>query len=57
VVIRPHLKGPKTGHRMAAKGMESPWQWTSGTISTNLDLIWGMSAKRSEKLRHEKSGE
>ena len=28
---------------MAAKGMEFPWQWTSGTISTNLDVIWRTS--------------
>ncbi len=30
---------------MAAKGMEFPWRRTSGTISINLDVIWGMSAK------------
>jgi hypothetical protein len=30
-------------HRMAAKGTEFPWQWTSGTYFTNLDVIWGMS--------------
>ncbi len=24
--------------------MPFPWRWTSGTISTNLDVIWGMSA-------------
>ncbi len=28
---------------MAAKGMEFPWRWASGTISTNLDVIWGKS--------------
>ncbi len=22
--------------------LEFPWRWTSGTISTNLDVIWGM---------------
>ncbi len=33
----------KSGHRMAAKGMEFPWRWTSGKISANLDVIWGMS--------------
>ncbi len=26
---------------MAAKGMKFPWRWTSGTISTNLDVIFG----------------
>jgi len=25
--------------------MEFPWRWTSGTISTNLDVIWEMSAE------------
>ncbi len=30
---------------MAAKGMQFSWRWTSGTISTNLDVIWGMSDK------------
>ncbi len=28
---------------MAAKGMQFHWRWFSGTISTNLDVIWGMS--------------
>ena len=34
---------PKSCHRMAAKGIEFPWRWGRGTISTNLDVIWGMS--------------
>ena len=25
---------------MAAKGIQFPWRWTSGTISTDLDVIW-----------------
>jgi hypothetical protein len=25
--------------------MEFPWRWTSGAISTNLDVIWEMSVK------------
>ena len=25
-------------------GIQFPWRWDSGTISTNLDGIWGMSA-------------
>ncbi len=25
--------------------MEFPWRWTIGSISTNLDVIWGMSVK------------
>ncbi len=38
---------------MAAKGMQFPWQWASGTISTNLDVIWGMSVKMGAKVvRH-----
>ena len=28
---------------MAAKGIHFPWLWDGGTISTNLDGIWGMS--------------
>ncbi len=31
---------------MAAKGMEFRWRWTSGTISTNSRVIWGMSVKK-----------
>ncbi len=31
---------------MAAKGMQFSWRWTSGTISTNSDVIWGMSDKK-----------
>ncbi len=27
------------------KGMQFPWRWISGTISTNMDVIWGMSGK------------
>ena len=33
---------------MAAKGMEFPWRSTSATISTNLDVIWGMSANMDD---------
>ncbi len=38
-------QSPKSGHRMAAKGMEFPWWLTSGTFSTNLGVIWEMSDK------------
>jgi len=30
---------------MAAKEMQYPWRWARGAIFTNLDVIWGMSAK------------
>ncbi len=30
---------------MAAKGIQLPWRWDTGTIFTNLDVIWGMSDK------------
>ena len=30
---------------MAATGIQFPWWWDGGTISTILDVIWGMSAK------------
>jgi len=33
---------PKSCHRMAAKGIQFPWRWGGRTISTNLDVIWGM---------------
>ncbi len=36
-------RSPKSGHRMAAEGMPFPWRWNGGTISTDLDVIWGMS--------------
>ena len=32
---------------MAAEGMQFPWRWASGTISTNLDVIWGMSVQET----------
>ena len=27
-------------------GMQFSWQWNGGTISTKLDVIWGMSVKK-----------
>ena len=30
---------------MAAEGLPFPWPWNGGTISTDLDVIWGMSAE------------
>ncbi len=36
-------RSPKSGHRMAAEGMPFPWRWNGSTISTDLDVIWGMS--------------
>ena len=40
-----HRKTEKSGHRMAAEGIQSPWRWYGGTISTDLDVIWGMSVE------------
>ncbi len=40
-------RSPKSGHRMAAEGMPFPWRWNGGTISTDLDVIWGMSIRES----------
>ena len=34
-------------------GTESPWRWGRGTISANLDVIWGMSVKIAGMLVHE----
>ena len=41
-------------HRRAAKGIQFPWRWDAGTISTNFDGIWGMSAQRfsNQALRY-----
>ena len=36
-------RSPESGHRMAAEGMPFPWRWNGSTISTDLDVIWGMS--------------
>ncbi len=33
---------------MVAKGMEFPWRWNGGTISTVLDGIWGMSVNKAD---------
>jgi len=43
----PSKRGPisKSGHRMAAEGMPLLWRWNCDTISTNLDVTWGMSVK------------
>ncbi len=38
-------QSPKPGHRMAEEGIPFPWRWYGGTISTNLDVIWGMSVE------------
>ena len=35
----------KLCHRRAAMGIQFRWWWEAGTISTNLDGIWGMSVK------------
>ncbi len=35
----------KSGHRMAAEGMQFPWRLDRHTISANLELIWEMSAQ------------
>jgi len=34
---------PELGYRMAAEGIQFPWWRDSGSISTQLDVIWGMS--------------
>ena len=36
-------RSPKSSHRMAAEGIPFPWRGNGGTISTQLDVIWGMS--------------
>ena len=36
---------------MAAEGVPFPWRWNGGTISTELDVIWGMSAESMAVVR------
>ena len=43
-------RSPESGYRMAAEGIQFRWRWDSGTISTQLDVIWGMSVKIAEPL-------
>ncbi len=31
-------------------GTEFPWRWGRGTISANLDVIWGMSVKTISQM-------
>ncbi len=38
-------RSPKSGHRMAAEGMQFSWRWNGGTIFPNLDVIRGMSTQ------------
>ena len=35
----------KPDHRMAAEGIQFPWRGNGSTVSTDLDVIWGMSAR------------
>ncbi len=42
-------QSPKPGHRMAEEGIPFPWWWSGGTISTVLDVIWGMSDQNTMK--------
>ena len=49
-------RSPKSGHRMAAEGIQFPWRGNGSTISTDLDGIWGMSVNpvsphRAEHVR------
>ncbi len=37
---------------MAAEGIQFRWRWGSGTISTNLDVIWGMSDKMKKIMKY-----
>ncbi len=44
--LRNEGRSPKSGHRMAAEGMQFSWWWNGGTISLNLGIIWEMSVHR-----------
>ena len=49
-------RSPESGHRMAAEGMPFPWRWNGSTISTDSDVIWGMSVSMSHDQRPLVSG-
>ena len=36
-------RSPKSGHRMAAEGIQLPWRGNGSIFSANLEAIWGMS--------------
>ncbi len=38
-------RSPKSGHRMAAEGMQFSWRWNGGKIFLNLRVIWEMSGE------------
>jgi len=38
-------RSPKSGHRMAAEGMQSACRWNGGTAALNLEVIWEMLAQ------------
>jgi len=44
-----HRKIEKSGHWVAAKIIPLPRRWHGGTISANLEAIWGMSDKTAVK--------
>ena len=40
-----HRKNKKSRHRLAAEKILFPRRWYDGTISTNLEVIWGIPAQ------------
>ncbi len=44
-------RSAKSGHRMAAEGMQFPWRGNDGTISRNFGVIWEMSVKAFRRRR------
>jgi hypothetical protein len=41
VEAEPVGQSPKSGHWIAAEGMQFPWRWNGGTISVNLGVNLG----------------
>ena len=41
---------PKSGHWMAAEGMEFSWRWNGVTISLDLGVIWEMSVSTDPRF-------
>ncbi len=54
-------RSAKSGHRMAAEGMQFLWRWDGSTISLYLEVIWEISVNNAPTLsirdRRRPSGE
>ena len=44
-------RSPESGYRMAAEGIQFSWRGNGSTISTKLEVTWGMSVQMKGYLR------